>query len=338
MALLSSFINIADRIGLPVKMLKYVQARFDIGTTSGGGHTYHGAANKLRLNEDKMAALTAATIGGIDANGELEFDDEHEAVTELYHEATHAYIKLKVAETDEMPDPVSASESQQAGLRVKVVMADAAMHYVKNAPEAYFTNLLDRNQLNSVAFGGVPISHRAPAIQERVRKGQPIGSSPLEQQILARARQMASEAAAMYVAHRASKYWYTYDWLVFERNWLKKMISSGDYIRKPLSAYGTDKINAEVQALFGQQQGYTDAMKNLVHGYYQIGFNFYFLRRTRQFKLQQPEIPANLKKLCDGMLEHKIPDHFFASPSFAKLSAEIIRLIERMRAEREATP
>jgi hypothetical protein len=338
MASLSSFINVADRIGLPVKMLKYVQARFDIDTTTGGGHTYHGAANKLRLNKDKMAALTSATIGGVDANGELEFDDEHEAVTELYHEATHAYVKLKVAEADKVPDPVSANEPQQAGLRVKVVMADAAMHYIKNAPESYFTNLLDSHQLSAASFGGVSVPHQAPAIQERVRKGQPMGSSPLAQQILARGRQMASEAAAMYVAHRASKYWYTYDWLVFERNFLKKMISSGDYIRKPLNAYGNDKMNAEVQALFGQQQGYTDAMKDLEHGYYQTSFNFYFLRKTRQFKLQQPEIPASLKKLCDGILEHKVPDHFFASPSFAKLSAEIIRLIERMRAERETTP
>jgi hypothetical protein len=326
MASLTMFIDIAEKIGLPVKMLRYVQARFDIGTTTGGSHTYAGAANKLRLNKDKMDALTSATIGGVNVKGELEFDNEQEAVQDLYHEATHAYIKLKVAEAD------------AAGLRAQAVMANAAMYYVKNAPEAYFTNLLDPSQLSASSFGGVSTEHQAPAIQEAVRKGQPIGTSPLAQQVLARGREMASEAAAMYVAHRASKYWYTHDWLVWERNWLKKEISSGEYVRKPLNSYGSDKINAEVQALFGTQQGYSDAMKNLVHGYYQTKIGFFGVRKLRQHKLKHPNIDPKLKELCDDILEHKIPDNFFASHSFARLSAEIVGLIEKMRAARESTP
>lgn len=218
MALLSSFITQASSIGLPVKMLSYVQQHYDLGTTTKPRGFTDPSRNRFRLNEDKAADLKSAAIGGAVTDGKVTFHDEEDAVNELYHEATHAYIDLKLDEARAVPHRFRRlidNGPQLAARRVEAVIAEAA---------SYYDVTMVKGRLTPIVGEGSDIAH---------------------------------EAAAMYIGRRASMYWRTVDALAFNRDWLNKKIRSKDTEQVDEESKGIFTLQAQYNKVMADLvQGY----------------------------------------------------------------------------------
>lgn len=89
-----AFIPIARKAGLPVAMLSYVQQNYLILTTPVGGSYVDPFRDQLRLGPTPRTLIPKTLADGSN------WMSEADAIGELYHEATHAYMDLKKTRPD----------------------------------------------------------------------------------------------------------------------------------------------------------------------------------------------------------------------------------------------
>lgn len=184
--MLQPFILVAERAGLPVKILRYLEQYYSIHTTKQAGYT-DVRLNNLYLNRRNYDLLKGARLGPTDRAGVQMIESEGEAVNELYHEATHAYLDLKLGRGAD--DHISQNYYEK----------DHELQYPKKIFEKY------RHY-----YAGASL--REP-IQCRMRN--------VPQGMVSDPETVLNEAMAMYIGTRASQYWTTMDRLTFFRDTAK---------------------------------------------------------------------------------------------------------------------
>jgi hypothetical protein len=220
MAIPESFIVLAEQAGLPVKMLRAVQQNYSINvTTRGSGYT-DPARNKLYVNAEKYDLLKGARLGPGGAHNQP-FQDEFEAVNELYHEATHAYMDLALGRGKE--DAYLANETR----RFESVFAKRVISKYSNY---YF---------------GAQLREARPCSWRDHWRGKLVNRVTNSEDVL-------HESIAMYVGMRAAQYWRSFDKLTLfrdhsdARNWGKVL----KFVQEEVLQYN--------KAMSGRVVGYED--------------------------------------------------------------------------------
>src|SRR5262245_24509936 len=116
------FIRTAEKAGMPVNILRFVENRFKI-QTGDGNHT-NPDTNTITLTQPVWQGIQSATIGkvSIDKSGKpfVQLSEAPE-VAALYHEAAHAYADVKLGPRKPETTYPNKSESLTESTKVKSV-------------------------------------------------------------------------------------------------------------------------------------------------------------------------------------------------------------------------
>ena len=212
---LSGFIRYAEKVGMPVRLLKFVRDNgYAFRSTKGDISYTDPDSNTIYWNELVRDTIASATVGP-DKNGELTYDNK--GVNELYHEASHAYIEMRSGPRGGesflggLFNDDNYREKRLESQHVKSVMARAERHY-KGAPlEGHILPVLD---------------------EERA----------------------AYEAIAMYVGHRAGWMWQALDRLTFLDQRVPRDASLAQKALMKVSRLGIEYERAMMARTFGYDE------------------------------------------------------------------------------------
>ena len=211
---LADFIRYAEKVGMPVKILKFLNEHYKVGSTKQDLSYTNVDSNTVHYSEGVRDTIASAVIG-LESDGSITL--EKNAINELYHEASHAYIDVK--------------RGPAGGEGILGTIFNDYAYLEKRLESQYVKKIFDGAQRY---YKGAPLGNSLPALvddEERV----------------------AVEAIGMYVGHRAAWLWTALDTLTAMHQGLQRNPKTAQKVMRDLSKLQLEYDDAMASRTFGYQ-------------------------------------------------------------------------------------